>query len=208
MKKRINILVLVILALTLTGCGNKKYEGYWCQYIETATIDVQLNFDVTEKQKQAIEEKINTLDNIASLNHFTREQYAEELDLPLENLDVHENYVILFDSMDSIGTYVDELSKLDGVFLAQQSNAKTNISLYNIQKHGKYTFTNSDEAKEEDLIKGTYKIKTGVITFTPNEKNSQTKMLYIKDGYLCGDVSCTQIYAPSNSTCTSVEDKK
>ena len=103
---------------------------------------------------------------------------------------------------------VDELAELDGVFVALQSNAKTNISLYNIKKNGQYTFTDSDEALESDLVKGKYKIKTGVITFTPDMKDAKTKLLYIKDGHLCGDVECTQIYAKSDSTCKAIEETK
>lgn len=207
MKKRINIVLLFVLTLLLTGCSN-KYQGYWCQYTETATIDVQLEYDVTEAQKAAIEAKISSFDNIASMNHYSREDYAEELNTSIENIDVHENYVLLFNSIDSIGTYVDELAELDGVFVALQSNAKTNISLYNIKKNGQYTFTDSDEALESDLVKGKYKIKTGVITFTPDMKDAKTKLLYIKDGHLCGDVECTQIYAKTDSTCKAIEETK
>lgn len=203
MKKRINIIVLIIMVLTLTGCGN-KYKGYWCQYTETATIDVQLDYNVTDDQRKNIEEKINTFENITSLNHYTKDDYMEELGNQDGDLDIHENFVVLFDSIDSIGTYIEELEKMDGVYQAVQSNAKTNISLYNIKKGGKYTFTNSDEAEENDLINGKYKIKTGVITFTP-DNNSETKLLYIKDNHLCGDVNCTQIYAQSDSTCSSIE---
>ena len=40
MKKR-NLILLLVIALILTGCGN-KYKGYWCNYNETATIIVLL----------------------------------------------------------------------------------------------------------------------------------------------------------------------
>ena len=184
MKKRINIVLLFVLTLLLTGCSN-KYQGYWCQYTETATIDVQLEYDVTEEQKAAIEAKISSFDNIASMNHYSREDYAEELNTSIENIDVHENYVLLFNSIDSIGTYVDELAELDGVFVALQSNAKTNISLYNIKKNGQYTFTDSDEALESDLVKGKYKIKNfrflrDLIEFLKKENSCHEKSKFLK----------------------------
>ena len=47
---------------------------------------------------------------------------------------------------------------------------------------------------EEDLIEGKYKEKKGVITFKPNNKKEETKVLYIKDGHLCADAACKKVY--------------
>jgi hypothetical protein len=107
--------------------------------------------------------------------------------------------------MDSIGTYIEELKQMSGVETAEQNYAKSNMSLFNIKPWGKYTYTDSDEATTADLEHGKYKKKKGVITFTPKTENGKVKLLYIKDEYLCGDAACTQIYARSNSTCTSRE---
>ncbi len=201
MKKSL-ILVIICLCLLLTGCGN-KYKGYWCNYDETATIVVLLNRDNTEKEREIISNKIEEFQNVISNSYYSREDYAKELGSDIDNLDIYDTFVIQFESLDSIGTYIEELEKLNGVKSAEQSNAKTNISLYNIEDFGKYTYTNSDEATEADLEKGHYKIKNGVITFTPDDENAKTKLLYIKDGLLCGDANCTEIYASSNSSCSS-----
>ena len=53
----------------------------------------------------------------------------------------------------------------------------------------------------KDLETGKYKIKKGVITFTPDSKDGQDKMLYIKDDHLCEDPDCTKIFAASNESC-------
>lgn len=201
MKKSL-ILVIICLCLLLTGCGN-KYKGYWCNYDETATIVVLLDRDNTEKEREIISNKIEEFQNVISNSYYSREDYAKELGSDIDNLDIYDTFVIQFESLDSIGTYIEELEKLNGVKSAEQSNAKTNISLYNIEDFGKYTYTNSDEATEADLEKGHYKIKNGVITFTPDDENAKTKLLYIKDGLLCGDANCTEIYASSNSSCSS-----
>lgn len=200
MKSKLIILIMIIFLTS--GCGN-KFEGYWCNYEETSTIVVLLEKEHTDKQKQKIEATIEDFENVESMNFFTREDYAIELGQDPNTIDIYDTYVVSFSSMDYIGSYVEELNELAGVVEAKQSNAKSNISLYNIDKNKKYTFTDSDEAEESDLIKGKYKIKNGVIIFTPEDKKQETSMLYIKDGHLCGDASCSKIYAKSNETCSS-----
>ncbi len=201
MKKR-NLILLLVIALILTGCGN-KYKGYWCNYNETATIIVLLKDNNTSEQRSKIEANIEQLDNVESSNYYSKEDYAEELGEDVDSMDIHANYFITFSSMDNISDYVEALNKLDGVLEARQSNAKSNISLYNLKGWGKYTFTNSDEASEKDVEKGSYSIRKGVITFRPSSKDAKEKILYIKDGYLCGDAACTEIYAHSTETCSS-----
>lgn len=201
MKKNIRLLVLVICGLLLTGCGN-KYKGYWCNYKELATIVIQLKDDHTEGNVTDIEKKAATYDNVSSTNYITREDYAKEQNLNIDDLDIHDTFVIYFSSMDSIGTYMEELENMKGVLAVDQNYAKANLSLYNLKSWGKYTFTDSDEYRDEDLEKGTYHIKNGVITFTPSGEKKATKMLYIKDNHLCGDADCNEIYATSNDTCS------
>jgi len=207
MKRKIGIVGVVILTLLLGGC-DKKYKGYWCNYDETATIIVLLNRDNTEDNRKKIENKIESFENVESSNYYSREDYAAELGEDVDNLDINDTFVILFSSIDSIGTYIDELKALDGVASAEQSNAKTNISLYNLMSWGKYTFTDSDEANESDLETGKYKIKKGVITFIPDKEEKKTRLLYTKDGLLCGDADCTEIFARSNKTCSSKEEEE
>lgn len=202
MKKKLKIIMLLsMVVLMLTGCKT-DYKGYWCNYTETSTIVIQLKNEITEVEKKNIEEKITTFENLDSSNFYSKEDYGEEL---ANAEDLHEAYVVFFSSMDHIGTYIEELNAMPGVHLAEQSNAKSNISLYNIKAWGKYTFTDSDEALEEDIETGKYKIKNGVITFTPKDQNIKAKLLYTKDGLLCGDADCTKIYARSNATCSSEE---
>ena len=202
MKKKLSLIVLLlVLPLILSGCGN-KYKGYWCNYKELATIVVQFEDNHTDKQVEAIENKAASYDNVSSTNYITREDYAKEQGVSIDDLDIHDTFVIYFTSMDSIGTYIEEIKAMKGVLTADQNYAKANISLYNLKSWGKYEFTDSDEAKEEDIEKGTYRIKNGVITFTPNDSKTSTKLLYIKDNHLCGDADCNEIYAESTETCS------
>ena len=199
MKKKILILVLINLTFLLTGCKT-NYKGYWCRYDETSTIVILLDKDITDSKKNKIEDKIKSLENISGINFYSKDDYEEELG---NNPDIYETFVVSFDSNDFIGTYIEELKDMDGVFQAEQSNAKNNISLYNLKSWGKYSYTNSDEAKEEELENGKYKIKKGIITFTPENQDLKEKMLYIKDGLLCWDADCSKIYARSNATCSN-----
>ena len=202
MKKKLSLIVLLlVLPLILSGCGN-KYKGYWCNYKELATIVVQFEDNHTDKQVDAIEAKAASYDNVSSTNYITREDYAKEQGVSIDDLDIHDTFVIYFTSMDSIGTYIEEIKAMKGVLTADQNYAKANISLYNLKSWGKYEFTDSDEAREEDIEKGTYRIKNGVITFTPSDSKTSTKLLYIKDNHLCGDADCNEIYAESTDTCS------
>ena len=202
MKKKLSLIVLLlVLPLILSGCGN-KYKGYWCNYKELATIVVQFEDNHTDKQVEAIENKAASYDNVSSTNYITREDYAKEQGVSIDDLDIHDTFVIYFTSMDSIGTYIEEIKAMKGVLTADQNYAKANISLYNLKSWGKYEFTDSDEAREEDIEKGTYRIKNGVITFTPSDSKTSTKLLYIKDNHLCGDADCNEIYAESTETCS------
>ena len=193
--KKVLLVISLLFIVLLGGCGKKDYYGYWCKYDETATIVILLEDNITEAQKSAIEAKINGFDNIVSSNYYSKEHYGVE--------DIYANYVVSFSSFDSISTYVDELNKMGGVNEAKQVNAKQNISLYNLEKGGKYTFTNSDEAKEEDIIEGKWKYKRGVIIFTPSSINADDILLYTKDGHLCSDADCTKIYFKSDKSCNA-----
>ena len=199
--KKIKVLFLLLILFALTACGN-KYVGYWCNYQETATIIVLLEDNVTEAQKAAIEKTVNKYENLTSLNLISKEEYARQLGKSADGLDIYASYFLTFSSMDSIGTYVEELSQMPGVHEANQSSAKSNMKIFKMEKNKTYTFTDSDEPHESDIEHGKYKIKKGVITFT-NKENKETKILYIKNNHLCGDTDCNQIYAPSNETCSS-----
>ena len=204
MKKKLYTTLLIIMTLFLTGCGN-EYKGYWCTYDETATIVVLFKDGYKTSDKQAVEDKVATYDNVESSTFYTKDDYASQMGLDPNQMDIYETYIVTFDSMESIGTYVEQLNKMSGVLKAVQSYAKNNIAIYNIQDFNKYTFTNSDEAEEKDLEKGKVKEKDGVLVFTPSDDSKETKMLYPKGKYLCGDAACKKIYAKSNATCTTEE---
>lgn len=204
MKKRIYTILLIIMTVFLTGCGN-EYKGYWCTYDETATIVVLFKDGYTQTDKKAVEDKVATYENVESSTFYTKEDYASQMGLDPNQMDIYETYIVTFDSMEAVGSYVEQLGKMSGVLKAEQSYAKNNIAIYNIKSFNKYTFTNSDEAKEKDLEKGKVKEKNGVLIFTPDNNKSETKMLYPKDKYLCGDAACKKIYAKSNATCSTEE---
>lgn len=180
---------------------NKEYHGYWCKYKETATIVVLLKDDYTSKQKTAIETKINSYIDIEAMNTFSKDEYANQIGGDANEMDIHDAIVATFSSMNSIGTYVEELKKFDGVLSAEQSYAKNDINLYNLKKDGKYTYADSDEALKKDIIEGKYKEKDGVLTFTPTGKNTKQKLLYYRDGILCEDAGCTKLFFRSDKSC-------
>jgi len=204
-KRNLKLILLTIFLITLTGC-NSKYQGYWCNYEESATIVMILSDNVSDTEKSAIETEASEYTNLRSITFYSKEDYATEIGGNAEELDVHPAYVLSFSSNDSIGDYIESLSSFSGVSSVTQESAKTNMTIYYLGKKSKYTYTDSDEASEEDLESGTYKIKDGVITFTPSDSKETTKLLYIKNNLLCKDADCTKIYAKTNSKCEVEED--
>ena len=200
MKKIITLGILILVSILLTGCTS--YKGYWCNYDESSTIVILFTHDHKDKDRERVEAKIADFENVQSSNYYAREDYAESIGDINEN-DIYDAYVISFDSMDNIGTYIEELSEMSGIEKVEQGSAKNDISIYNLKSFIKYTYTNSDEATENELETGKYKIKKGIITFTPDNEDGETKILYTKDGQLCGDAACNKIYARSNATCSS-----
>lgn len=202
--KKVTIIIVVIAILILLSLAiyrirdNKKYQGYWCNYEERASIVVLLKEGHTEKQIEELLEKVEEFDNVLNVNYNPKDVIEAQLGTETDILDA---YQISFSSLDSIGTYIEELKEFDVVVDATQEIAKINMSLYNLQAWGKYTFTDSDEAEEEDIETGKYQIKNGVIVFTPKDKKNETKMLYIKNDHLCFDSDCTKVFATSNETC-------
>ena len=203
MKRIISILSLLLVLLIITGCNN-KYVGYWCKYNETATIVVLLNNDITEEQKNNIEETAKNYENISGTNYYSKEDYKEVANI--KDDDIYASFVFTFNSFDSITTYVEEFNKMPGVKKATQSNAKNNMSLYELKSNGKYTYTNSDEAEKKDIEKGRYKIEKGIIRFTPDNKDLSTHLLYTKNNRLCEDTDCNKIYSEGKDNCSSLID--
>lgn len=180
---------------------NKEYHGYWCKYKETATIVVLLKDNHTEKQKKAIEDKLNSYKDIEAMNTFSKDEYANQIGGDANEMDIHDAIVATFSSMDAIGTYLEELKKLDGVLSTEQSYAKNDINLYNLKKDGTYTYADSDEALKKDIIEGKYKEKKGVLTFKPNNKKEKQVLLYFRDGILCEDSGCSKLFFRSDKSC-------
>lgn len=201
------VVIIIVLALCILLFSNstKEYQGYWCKYNETSTIVVLLKTDHKAEDRKSIEKKIETFENVSSVEYISREDYAADFGVDPNEIEIYDTYRISLNSLDSIGTYIEELQKMKGVLKAEQNYAKSNLSLFNIKAWGKYTYTDSDEATTEDLEYGKYKMKKGVLTFKPESDKGKVKLLYAKDGHLCGDAACTQIYSRSNSTCTSTE---
>jgi hypothetical protein len=198
MKKILYLVAIVLMALSLTGCGS-KFKGYWCNYKENAIIIVLFKKGHTEAHVKAVEDKFTTYINLANSTYYPAEEYAKIIG---DSSNIYDAYYISFDSLEHVPSYVQELESMDGVLSASQQSAKNNISLYNLAGWGNYTYSNSDESDKSDLETGTYKIKKGVITFKPKNSKGNTKLLYIKDNHLCGDVDCTQVYFSSTETCS------
>ena len=187
--------------LFLTGCNN-KYVGYWCKYNELATIVVLLNDDISEENKKAIEEKSAEYDNLTATNYYSKEDYQKVVG---NDKEIYAAYVLSFSSHDSIGTYIEELKQLPGVKDASQSNAKSNMSLYELKSDGTYTYKDSDEASKSDIVTGKYKISKGIIKFTPS-KGDKVRILYTKNERLCEDTDCNIIYSSGTTNCSSLID--
>ncbi len=202
MKNKLKILVITLLLIFLTGCNN-KFTGYWCKYNETATIVVLLNDDITDDAKAKIEEKAATFENLAASNYYSKQDYQEQLKT---NDEIYATYVFSFSSHDSVGTYIEELSSMTGVKEAKQSNAKNNMSLYELKSNGTYTYKDSDEATSKDIITGKYKIEKGIIKLTPENDKNKTILLYTKNGRLCEDTDCNKIYSHGKDNCSSLID--
>lgn len=202
MKKIRNILILLLLVLLTSACNN-KYVGYWCKYNEVSTIVVLLNDDITEDEKKAIETKASEYDNLSGSNYYSKEDYKTKIGT---SDDIYATYVFSFSSYDSIGTYVDELKNMSGVKSAEQSNAKSNMALYELKSNGTYTYKDSDEATKQDVIEGKYKISKGIIKFTPNDSSKKVKLLYTKNDRLCEDTDCNTIFSSGKDNCSSLID--
>ena len=194
------LLLLIIMILFLSGC-NKDFVGYWCKYEENSTIIVLMKHDSTDSQKEEVKKTLNTFDNIININYYSREDYAEEIGGKVEDLDIYDSYIVMFSSIDSIGTYLERIRTMDGVKEANQANARSGMVLYHFMSNGKYTFANSDEAEEKDIIKGKYKVKKGIIILKP--ENDKESLLYTKNGFLCEDADCSKIFSKSNKSCTA-----
>ena len=203
MKKITKLLGLLLLLIFITGCNN-KYVGYWCKYSETATIVVLLKDDITEEQKNAIEEKAKNYENISATNYYSKEDYKEIMNDTQE--EIYASFVFTFNSHESISTYVEEIKAMDGVKEASQSNVKSDMSFYELKSNGKYTFKDSDEAKEEDIINGKYKVEKGIIRFIPEKDKNNIKLLYVKNDRLCEDTDCNKIFSKGKDNCSSLID--
>ena len=201
MKNKLKLIIIFFLLIVLTGCNN-KYTGFWCKYNETATIVILLNDDITDEDKTKIEEKGATFENLTATNFYSKEDYKEQLK---SNDEIYATYVFSFSSHDSIGAYIDELKNMSGVKEAKQSNAKNNMSLYELKSDGTYTYTDSDEASKTDVITGKYKIEKGIIKLTPDNDN-KTILLYTKNDRLCEDTDCNKIYSHGKDNCSSLID--
>ena len=95
---------------------------------------------------------------------------------------------------------------MPGVKEAKQSNAKNNMSLYELKSNGTYTYKDSDEATKEDAVTGKYKIEKGIIKLTPSKEGEKLKILYTKNGRLCEDTDCNKIYSHGKDNCSSLID--
>lgn len=212
MSKKNKIILIVLLSiLTILGTilykqSKPTYEGYWCTYKEKATIVIMLKNGYSQENKEAIEEKISKYEDVQATSFFSKDEYATEIGANPDEIDLYDTIVVSFTSMNAIGTYIEELSKFEGVLKAEQSYAKNDVELYHIKKWNKYTYANSDETLKEDLIEGKYKEKKGIITFKPNDNKESSKVLYIKDNHLCADAACKSVYFESDETCSSLKN--
>ena len=103
----------------------KKYQGYWCKYNEISTIVVLLEKNNKESERNKIEAKIETFSNVTSVEFISREDYASDFGIDPDEIDIYDTYRISLNSLDSIGTYIEELSNLNGVLRAEQNYAKS-----------------------------------------------------------------------------------
>ena len=196
-----SLFLLSITLLLLTGCGNKKYVGYWCKYEETGTIIVTLNEDNTKKQRESIEKVISNFTGLSSYDYVPKENFTAESTTDGEAFDT---YFIYFMDTTTIDEHTMALEKLDGVKKVEENNVKTNVSLYQFVDSKNYKFQDGIGVEDDLKVKGTYKINENAIQLT---SPANTTTLYIKNDYLCADTACNIIYTKTDDKCEKIAEK-
>lgn len=193
--KKYGILVITLL-FVLTGCNTKEYSGYWCSYEESGMIIVLLNQDITEKQKNSVEDTINLYPNMSTYDFISKEDLL--MNSTDENPVAYDTYFIYFSSATNIDEALVNLQKEEGVYSATKESAKSNVALYNLKKDKTFTYTDSLEEDLGTKVEGKYKIKKNEIVFTSDEEVSS---LYLKDDYVCQDETCTKFFIKTDAFC-------
>lgn len=181
------IIILLIVIILISGCKKKTYEGYYCNYTEQGVIIALLENDKNSYDKENIEKKISSYEGLLSYDFVDKETLGDANDL-------YDTYFIYLNSKENIEKYLLDLQNTKGIFEATSNIVKSDISLYNFDNKD-YSYRNVLE--EDNIIKGTYKVKKNIIEFD----NSLVPSIYLKDDFLCLDESCNKILTKTNELC-------
>ena len=193
MKKVIGLLLISLFIIS--GCSKKSYEGYWCTYQEEAMIIILLDKDISTKNKDNVEDTINTFEDLESYDYISRKDLAEND----SNNNLYDTYFVHLDSVTNIDNYIASLANVKGIHSTTKSINKNNLSLYNLKNKKEFTYqTNLNDPAT--IIEGTYKIKDNKIVF---KSDKEVPELYIKDNFICLDKNCNTIYSKTNNLCES-----
>lgn len=194
--KKLKLLFILICLIFLSGCDKKDYIGYWCSYEETGTIIVLLDQNITEKEKNNLEDIINTYEDMTTYDFISKENLAQDNNSDISS--IYDTYFIYFNSTETIDEALLTIQSTKGVFSATKENIKSNIAFYNLDKNKKFTYKDNIDNEDGIKISGKYKVKDNKITFKSAEKVND---LYIKDGFICGDENCDKIFTKTNELC-------
>ena len=193
MKKVIGLLLISLFIIS--GCSKKSYEGYWCTYQEEAMIIILLDKDISTKNKDNVEDTINTFEDLESYDYISRKDLAEND----SNNNLYDTYFVHLDSVTNIDNYIASLTNVKGIHSTTKNINKNNLSLYNLKNKKEFTYqTNLNDPAT--IIEGTYKIKDNKIVF---KSDKEVPELYIKDNFICLDKNCNTIYSKTNNLCES-----
>ena len=196
--RSLKVLMLCLVSMCLTGCFNRQYVGYWCNFEEKETIRIEMKENYSTSNKKKIEKLIGNFAGLVSYDFIPGSEFSDSADG-----DAADTFLIYFDSYDLIDEYVITIDGLNGVDEVYKDSIKTNVSLYEFVNGRKFKLQDALGIDEDLKVSGTYKIKDDTIEVN---RSTKTDVLYIKNGYLCGDSGCNMIYSKTDNMCNSIEE--
>ncbi len=194
--KYLKIILISLIAVTfITGCGNKKYIGYWCKYDEKGTIVITLKDEITDKQRAKVKSVIENFNGLETWDFIAKGTVVSE---EYPDGQTNDTYIVYFSNDDTIDESKLAIEKLDGILEVQKKTIKANVSLYEFVDKKNYKYQDGLGIDDKFKVTGLYEINDNTITLQSPTKTSE---IYIKDDYLCADKDCNTIYTKTDNNC-------